>query len=367
MTSEAPNQPSESRLTRKRRRPLELLAPLSLGRYVGVLVGLVLVSSVLAVMEPAFLTTSNLTNMLKANSVGLLLATGATFITLAGVIDLSIAAATTASAMILGIAINAGWSGVTSIAVAITFGLFLGSINGLLVGYLRLSFFIVTLGTLSVFQSFALIVYGGSTISLFGQPGFHPLSVLANDSLGPLPVLLILDAAVVLVAGAVLSFTLLGRKIYAIGSNPDAARLAGVSVRRVMFAVFAVGGTCAGLAAVVQCGRLAGSNSQVDPTLLLAVFASVLIGGTSYAGGEGGMFGTVLGVIFLGVVANGLTLSGVASYWQGAVSGGILILAVVLNAARERRWRLRLPDRIRRRIARDRSGAVRSSDDGQLG
>ena len=157
-----------------------------------------------------------------------------------------------------------------------------------------------------------------------------------------------LCAGLYLVGAFVLHLTPFGRAVYAVGSNPDAARLTGINVKIVLVAVYAISGLAAGLAAVVQTGRLTAAGPQVDPNLMLAVIAAVLIGGTAFTGGDGGLLGTAIGVLFLGVVQNGLQLSDVSTFWQGTVSGGILILAVGLGVLRDVGWRWRLRSRVPR-------------------
>ena len=130
-----------------------------------------------------------------------------------------------------------------------------------------------------------------------------------------------------------LRYTGFRRALYAIGANVEAARLNGINLRRATLAVCMVAGGCAALGAVILVGRLTAAPADVDPTLL-TVLAAVLIGGMAFAGGEDGVFGTMIGVLFLGVIQNGLTLSGVSSFWQGMVSGGILIFAVWLGGVR---------------------------------
>jgi ribose transport system permease protein len=307
---------------------LTVLGGLARGRHRGLLVALVVVAVYLTLTEDVFLTWDNLMNVVKSNSVVFVLAIGATVVVISAGIDLSIASAATAAGMILGLTMDAGWSIVPVLTVTLVFALFLGALNGLLITGLRISFLVVTLGTLSIYQSFALVVNGGQTISVFGKPGFSVLSGFVNDEIGPFPVLLVFDLALLLVAGAVLRYSAFGRSLFAVGSNPEAARLNGIDVGRVLRITYALSGLTAGLAAVVQVGRLTGASAQADPTLLLTVIAAVLIGGTSYTGGEGGVLGTLIGVLFLGVVQNGLTLADVPSFWQGTVSGVLLILAV---------------------------------------
>ena len=312
-----------------------------MGRYAGVLVALVLLCVYLSITQDVFLTWGNITNIAKSNSVVFVLAIGATFVVISAGIDLSTASTTAAAGMVLGLAMEAGWSIVPVLAATVLFGVFLGLVNGILITKLRISFLVVTLGTLSIYQSFALIVNDGQTISVFGEPGFSVLSDFVNDQIGPFPILLIFDLVVLLVAGGVLRYTGFGRALFAVGSNPEAARLNGIDVGRIILITYGIGGLAAGLASIVQVGRLTGASAQADPSLLLTVVAAVLIGGTAYTGGEGGVLGTLIGVLFLGVVQNGLTLSGVSSFWHGTVSGVILIAAVGLGVRRDRGWSLR--------------------------
>lgn len=306
----------------------------ALSRYAGALAGLIIVSIYLAWNQPVFLSWANLMNIVKSNSVVFILALGATYVVISAGVDLSVASATAACAMIFGLLVRADLGILSAIVLTCGFGIFLGAINGVLISWFKISFFVVTLGTLSIFQSFALIVTDGNTLSLFTKPAFMPLNAFVNGQIGPIPNLLFVDLALLLLAGGVLRYTSFGRAIFAIGSNAEAARLSGINIRRELVFVYAVAGLAVGIASVVQVGRLTAASPDVDPTLLLTVLAAVLIGGTAFSGGEGGVFGTMIGVLFLGVLQNGLTLSEVSSFWQGMVSGLILICAVWLGGAR---------------------------------
>ena len=312
-----------------------LLARIFQNRYAGALISLVIVGIFLALTQPVFLTWPNLMNIVKSNSVVFVLALGATFVVISGGVDLSVASATAATAMIFGLTLLTGVSAPVAILVAILFGAFLGFLNGFAISYLKISFFVVTLGTLSMFQSFSLIINDGTSVSVFAAGGFKPLNTFVNGNVGPFPIILIFDVLLLLLAGGVLRYTAFGRALYAIGSNPEAARLNGINVKRVIMIVFIIAGLMAGIGSIIQVGRLTSASADVDPTLLMTVLAAVLIGGTAFTGGEGGVFGTMIGVLFLGVIQNGLTLTGVSSFWQGMVSGGILILAVWLGGLRQ--------------------------------
>jgi ribose transport system permease protein len=317
------------------------LERLSLDRYSGVIVALVAVAIYLTITQSTFLTWDNMKNIIGANSVILILALGATFVVITAGIDLSTASLMTASSMMLAIAFKSGWALIPAVLLALAFGAAAGFGNGFLIAKAKISFLAVTLGALSIWQSFALVVQEGQTVSVFSESAFKPIHELVTNDIGPIPLLLIFDLALLLVFGGVLRYTTFGRSLFAIGSNEEAARLSGINVGAVLIGVYTIAGLAAGLACLVSVGRLTAGAPTPDPNLLLTVLAAVLIGGTSFTGGVGGVFGTVIGVVFLGVVQNGLTLSNVSSFWQGIVSGSILIIAVGLGVLRERGWSLR--------------------------
>jgi len=317
-----------------------------IGGHLGVLIALVLCCVYLAGTQSAFRTWGNVTNIVGSNSVTLVLALGATFVIIAGGLDMSIAAGTAASGMILGLLVQAGAPTILVMLAPIGFGLLLGFINGALITFARISFLVVTLGAMSVYTSFALIVKSGSTIVVFDQASFTPIYDFATHNVGPIPIVMIFDVVIALIAAGVLRYTSFGRSVFAVGSNREAARLNGINVTMIVLMVYVITGLTVGLASIVEVGRLTGASPTVDPTQLLGVLAAVLIGGTAYTGGAGSISGTIIGVLFLGVVQNGLTLSGVSSFWQGTVNGTILIAAVGLGVLREHgRFRLRLPRR----------------------
>jgi ribose transport system permease protein len=317
------------------------LERLSLGRYAGVLVALVGVALYLTITQGSFLTWDNMKNIIGANSVILVLALGATLVVITAGIDLSTASLMTASSMVLAISFKSGWALIPAVLIALAFGSAAGLLNGVLIAKAKISFLAVTLGALSIWQSFALVVQEGQTVSIFSESAFNPIHELVTNSIGPIPLLLIFDVILIVLFGGLLRYTTFGRSLFAIGSNDEAARLSGINVGAVLIGVYTIAGLAAGLACMVSVGRLTAGSPTPDPNLLLTVLAAVLIGGTSFTGGVGGIFGTVIGVVFLGVVQNGMTLSNISSFWQGIVSGSILIIAVGLGVLRDRGWSIR--------------------------
>ena len=320
---------------------------MSLGRLTGVVIGLVVVCVYLGLTNPYFLTWGNILNIFRAQSVIFILSIGMTFVILCGMLDLSVASATGAAAMMLGIAVKAGWGWAPAALVGLSGGIVLGFINGFLIGIVQISWFVTTLATLSIYASLILVVTNGSTISLFAYEKFKPIQNLANQDIGPIPIILIVIVALYLLAWVVLQRTSFGRAVYAVGSNPEAARLNGINVPLILMIVYTIAGLTYGLGAIQQTGRLTAAVPTTDPNQMLAVIAAVLIGGMSLRGGEGGLLGTFLGALFLSVIQNGLTLQGISAFWQGTVTGSILLLAAGLAVLRDNELRNKLKRALR--------------------
>jgi len=322
----------------------------SFGRLAGVTIGLLAVCVYLAITEPAFLTWANWQNIIRGQAVMAILAVGMTFVVLTGGIDLAVASTTALVAVVFG-AVVGDLSWPLAVLATLGAGLVLGLLNGTLIGLARIPFFVVTLGTLAIYQSWALLLSkSGETKSLIGVGSFGSIGDFVNGAVGPFPTVMLLVVGLYVVGSIVLSLTSFGRAVYAVGSNAEAARLTGINVRAILVSVYAIVGILAGVAALVQAGRLSAAAPQADPNLMLNVVAAVLIGGVAFSGGEGSLLGTLVGVIFLGVIQNGLTLSDISTFWQGTISGLILIVAVAIGVLRAHSGVVRLPRR-RRSVA----------------
>lgn len=328
--------------SRKKARPNGMFQGISMGKLGGVIIGLVVVCVYMSFSNSLFLTWGNILNIFRAQSVVFILAIGMTFVILCGMLDLSVASATGFAAMVFGFAIKAGAGPLVAVLLALVAGLILGFINGFLIGFVRISWFVTTLATLSIYASSILVVTNGSTISLFTYPKFKPIQYLANQNIGPVPIILIVIVALYLLSWVVLHRTPFGRAVYAVGSNPEAARLNGINVPLTLMLVYMIAGLTCGIGAIQQVGRLTAAVPTTDPNQMLAVIAAVLIGGMSLRGGEGGLLGTFLGALFLGVIQNGLTLQGISAFWQGTVTGLILIFAAALAVMRESELRAKI-------------------------
>jgi len=305
------------------------------GRYAAVLVMLVVIFVVFSATQENFLTQANIENLLTSVSILWIVSIGMTFVVLTGGIDLSLGSLLALSGLVLSRLFNElgvpAWLAVLlTVAIAAVIG---GAVNGVLIGRVGLSFFVVTLGTLSLYRG-AVNIWSDTKTTYITSPFVDGIGFGSLLGLGT-PVWLML--ATFVVAFVVLRWTYFGRDVYAVGGNADAARLSGISVARTLIAVYAIAGLCAGLAGVIQAGRLGAASPLVGESIPLDAAAAVLLGGTSFLGGAGGVTGTAVGVLFIGTLQNGLAIAGVSSFWQQVVTGAILIAAVLIDRAQQGR------------------------------
>lgn len=303
--------------------------------YVGVGGALLLLVVFLTFAEDNFATYRNFLNILETNAVLLVVAVGLTFVLLVGGFDLSLGGTLALSGVAMAKLIGAGVA--TPLAIVIvTLGAFLLglAVNGYLIARLRLSFLVVTLGSAALFSGLALLWTGGLSMPLFDDVF---LLEMGSGRVWGIP-WLVLIALFVFIAGTfVTRYTGYGRMIYATGGNPEAARLAGINTVWIRASVYAVAAGLTGLAGTMDAARLASAAPDARLGIELTAGAAVLLGGTTFMGGRGTMLGTFLGVLFLGVLSNGITLLGVSPFLQGIVSGAVLILALLLDRVRYQR------------------------------
>lgn len=278
--------------------------------------------------NPYFLTSNNVRILLTSSTALWVIAIGMTFVMLSGAVDLSVGALVAFLAILFANLIELNVPGVPALFVTIMAGAIIGGVvNGLLIGWLKLSFLLVTMASLMAFTGFVNLWSGTKSIPV----ATSTTDTIAFGDIHGLNASILIMVVILAIALFVQKRTYFGRDIYAVGGNPVAARLAGINSNRTTIAVFAISGATAALAAVVGIGRSAAASPAVDNTVPLQAIACVLLGGTSMMGGSGGVGGTALGVLFLSTLGNGLSLSGISSYWQGVVTGVILVGAVLLN------------------------------------
>lgn len=314
---------------------------MSLGAFIGrfgALFGLIILVVVLSITSPVFLTVDNLSNIGRQGGVNALLSVGMLLAILTAGIDLSVGSILALSMSVLALmVIKLGINPFLAMAACLVVGAGVGMTNGLLLTRLRLPHpFIATLGTMNVARGLALILTGASPISGFDRAGAPQVLWLGAGSIGPLPVVVILVLIVYVFFHLLLSNTALGRHIYAIGGNTTAARLSGINVDRTLVIVYTLCGLMAGLGALVLAGRTNSGYPTAGMGYELDAIAAVIIGGASFAGGVGTVWGTLIGVLLMAVLRNGLVLLRVPTEWQVVAIGLVIIGAVYVDVLRQR-------------------------------
>jgi ribose/xylose/arabinose/galactoside ABC-type transport system permease subunit len=315
----------------------------------GALFFLLVLCAVFAILEPAFLKPLNLFNVLRQVSVFGLLAIGMTFVILTAGIDLSIGSLL-ALAGLVAAAVEKGGTGLltgagageaagyglgAAVLAALAVGVFGGTVQGLAITRLRVPPFVVTLGGMSVWRGVALVFSGGQPISAFREE----FRFWGQGFIGPVPVPVVIFLLFALIAHIVLRYSQYGRYIYAVGGNLEAARLSGLNTKRLIASVYVIMGLFCGLAGFILAARLNSAEQVAGVGYELNVIAGVVIGGTSLFGGEGGIPGTIIGILLIGVLSNGLTLLNVSAYYQQIIIGIIIVLAVFFDQFIKRRRR----------------------------
>ncbi|SMG60521.1 ABC transporter permease subunit [Paraburkholderia susongensis] len=277
------------------------------------------------------MTWNNLSVVLQQASINTVLAAGMTFVILTGGIDLSVGSVLAASAMLaLLTSLEPGW-GMAGFFVALAAGAALGLVNGSLIAFLRLPPFIVTLGTMTSVRGLARLFGQDNTIF---NPSL-PFAVLGNGTIFGVPLLVIIALATVVISWLILRRTVLGMRIYAVGGNAEASRLAGIKVGAVTLFVYGLSGLLAGLGGALSAARLYAANGmQLGQSYELDAIAAVILGGTSFVGGIGSIWGTLIGALIIAVLSNGLILIGVSDTWQFIIKGLVIIGAVALDHLR---------------------------------
>ena len=304
-------------------------------RFLGIGTALVLLILALGLTQENFLSVANIMNILRTNAVLMVVAVGLTFTIISRGLDLSVGSMVALGGVFLATMLSSGIPAVLAVLLTVVICTAIGGvINGGLIAFGGFNFFVVTLAMLQVLRGTALVLSNGIPRSTIAYP---LVQWIGDDSWADIPIPVLIATLVCLVAFVVLRWMRFGRSVYAVGGNETAARLAGVDVKRVRFAVYAISALTAGIAAVMLTGRLTSSQPISGAAgLELSAAAAVLLGGASFSGGTGTIGGTVVGVLFLGILSNGITLAGVPSYWQGIATGAVLIAAIALDRLRSR-------------------------------
>jgi ribose transport system permease protein len=300
----------------------------------GTLIALVLLIVLFGAMRPeVFLTVGNLRNILEQVAILSIIAAAQTVVMVAGDFDLSVGATATLSGAVVAAVLIAGWALPLAILAGLLVGLAAGLIIGVLVASLRLSPFIATLASMTSIGGLAFIVTGGTT--LYGLP--EEFSWIGQSRPLSIPMPIYFALAVALVVWVVLSFTVVGRRWYAVGGNHEVARLAGINVSAARVLAFGVAGLGAAIGGIILVSRLGNATPTGANHYMLYAIAAVFLGMTLLRSGWANLPGTLVGVLIIGVMSNGLNIVGVNSYVQQLLTGVIIIVAVALSAFRTRR------------------------------
>jgi ribose transport system permease protein len=295
----------------------------------GPLLALVLLFIVITVLNPSFMEPNNILNLLRQTSINALIAFGMTFIILTGGIDLSVGSILALSSALMAGMMVSGMDPILAILVGILLGAIMGIINGILVSKGKMAPFIVTLATMTIFRGLTLVYTDGKPITGIGDSVMFQM--LGRGYFLGVPVPAVVMVIAFLILWFLLHKTSFGRKTYAIGGNERASRISGIKVDRVKVAIYGLAGTMAAIAGAILTSRLNSAQPTAGQSYEMDAIAAVVLGGTSLSGGKGRLFGTLVGVLIIGTLNNGMNLLGVSSFYQQVVKGAVILIAVLLD------------------------------------
>ncbi|WP_455812741.1 ABC transporter permease [Pseudomonas graminis] len=298
-------------------------------RDAGTLIGLLIIVVTFSLLSPVFWTLPNLLNILQQSSINAIIALGMTLVIISGGIDLSVGPTAALSAVLGATLMVAGVPVPLAVMATLGVGALCGVFSGTLVAYAGLQPFIVTLGGLSLFRALALIFTNGNPI--FGIP--MEFRNLINSTVFGIPTPIVVVVVIAVFLWVVMNKTPLGEYILAVGGNEEAARVAGVPVKRTKVTVFVISGVLASLAALILIARLGAAEPTIGNLWELDAIAAAAIGGASLMGGKGSIVGTLIGAVILGALRNGLTLLNIQAFYQLLATGLIIIIAMLIDRA----------------------------------
>lgn len=295
----------------------------------GPLLGLILIVIVITILNPSFMTTDNILNILRQVSISALIAFGMTFVILTGGIDLSVGSTLALTGAVGATMLASGMDPVLTIFTALTLGAILGAVNGVIIAKGKVAPFIATLATMTIYRGLTLVYTDGRPVSDLGNEITFQMLGKGYFFGIPVPVCTMIIAFVVLYL--IMHKTTFGRRVYAVGGNEGASKLSGINVDRVKIAVYSLTGMLAALSALILTSRLNSAQPTAGTSYELDAIAAVVLGGTSLTGGKGWIFGTLVGALIIGVLNNGLNLIGVSSFFQQVVKGIVILIAVLID------------------------------------
>lgn len=293
------------------------------------LIGLILFSAIVAVINPRFLSIANILNVFRQSSINAVIAIGMTFVILTGGIDLSVGSILAFCGAVSAAMLSSGINPVLSLLVALVLGLFFGIVNGFLVSVMKLQAFIVTLVTMTFLRGATLVFTNGKPITV--NDGGALFENIGGGYLFNIPIPIYITLILFVAGHYILTNTRFGRYTYAIGGNEEATKLSGIKVNKIKIWIYGISGVLAALAGIITTSRLFSAQPTAGTGYELDAIAAVVLGGTSLAGGVGKITGTALGAIIIGVLGNALNLLDVSSYYQMMIKAAVILIAVLID------------------------------------
>nr|WP_184662873.1 ribose ABC transporter permease [Texcoconibacillus texcoconensis] len=295
----------------------------------GPFIGLLLIMIIITLINPSFLSLTNLLNLLRQVSINALIAFGMTFVILTGGIDLSVGSTLALSSAVGASLMASGVDPVLAVLIGLLTGAILGAMNGVFIAKGKVAPFIATLATMTIYRGLTLLLTDGRPVSGLGDSAAFELFGRGYLLGLPVPAITMMIAFVILYL--ILKKTTFGRRVYAVGGNEEVALLSGIKVDRIKIYVYSLTGFLAALAGMILTSRLNSAQPTAGQMYELDAIAAVVIGGTSLTGGRGWIVGTLIGALIIGTLNNGLNLLGVSSFVQQVVKGSVILLAVLID------------------------------------
>lgn len=307
----------------------------SIKDQMGILIGLLLLCIFLTIANPVFISQRNIFNILRQLSFNMFLSCGMLMVILIGGIDLSVGSTMAVTGcLVAGFMTNNGLPPVVAIVLALLVGVFIGVINGAIISTTNIPAFIITLAVMNVGRGFARLYTKSKTITI-DNDFFAFIGTGYIGDVIPMPVVYIIVIGII--TGIILNKTKFGRNLYATGGNPVAAEFSGINTRKVTFLVFVFSSLMASIAGIVLSSRMFSGTSTAGTSAEMDAIAAVVLGGTSMSGGVGTLFGTLIGVVLIAVLSNGMNILGIDSSWQLVVKGIVIIIAVYMDFIKKKR------------------------------
>lgn len=295
------------------------------------LIGLIIFSVIVAFLNPRFLSTVNVLNILRQTSINAIIAAGMTFVILTGGIDLSVGSILALCGAVTASLLAGGQNAFVAIAVPLALGAVFGMASGMFISYGKLQAFITTLVTMTFLRGGTLVFTGGMPISIGDGKNTYLFDAIGAGTILGVPTPIYIMIAVYAGSYYVLNHTKFGRYVYALGGNEDATRLSGINVDKIKIKVYAISGLLSALSGIIVTARLFSAQPTAGTGYELDAIAAVVLGGTSLSGGIGKIAGTITGALIIGVLGNALNLLNVSSYYQMMIKALVILVAVLMD------------------------------------